>query len=117
VVLTTRGALRLDLSEPAAPRVLSRVDSAQTGALGDAVLVNGRLFVLGQRGLQLVDRSGVRVAQSADVRARARLDAMGRHVVLVGEKCLQVVDTTPFLASPAPAAPSASESPDSSSAE
>jgi hypothetical protein len=95
--------LRLDLSRPAAPRLLSRIDAVQTGALEDAVVLNGRVFLLGERGLQLVDRSGARVAQSADVRARARLDTMGRHVVLVGENRLQVVDTTPFLASPAAA--------------
>jgi len=117
VVLTARGALRLDLSEPAVPRLLSRIDAAQVGALEDAVVVDGRVFLLGKRGLQLVDRSGVRVAQSADVRARARLDAMGRHVVLVGENWLQVVDTTPFLASPAAAAPPASDSPASASVE
>ena len=46
----------------------------------------------------------VEALQSADVRARVRLDTMGRHVVLVGENRLQVVDTTPFLASPAAAA-------------
>jgi hypothetical protein len=117
VVLTARGALRLDLSEPAAPRLLSRIDAVQAGALEDAVVVGGQVFLLGERGLQLVDRSGARVAQSADVRARARLDSMGRHVVLVGENWLQVVDTTPFLASPAAAAPPASDSPDSASAE
>lgn len=117
VVLTARGALRLDLSEPAAPRLLSRIDAVQAGALEDAVVVDGRVFLLGERGLQLVDRSGTRVAQSADVSARARLDAMGRHVVLVGENRLQVVDTTPFLASPAAAASPASDSPDSACAE
>jgi hypothetical protein len=113
VVLTARGALRLDLSEPAAPRLLSRIDAVQAGALEDAVVLDGRVFLLGERGLQLIDRSGTRVAQSADVLARARLDAMGRHVVLVGENRLQVVDTTPFLASLAAAAPPASDSPDS----
>ena len=45
VVLTARGALRLDLSEPAAPRLLSRIDAVQAGALEDAVIVDGRVFL------------------------------------------------------------------------
>ena len=48
------------------------------------------------------------MTQSADVHARARLDALGRHGVLVGANWLQVGDTTPFLVSPAAAAAPAS---------
>lgn len=109
VVLTTRGAVGLDLRNPAAPTPVSRIDLAETGALADAMWVRGRLFVLGERGLQLLDGRPTRVVGSADVAARARIDAMGRHLVMTGESWLQVVDTTPFLAAspaaPAPAGP------------
>jgi len=50
-------------------------------------------------------------------RAVESFGAAGRHVVLVGEKWLQVVDATPFVASPVPAAPPASDSPGSASLE
>jgi hypothetical protein len=35
--------------------------------------------------------------------ARSRVEAAGRHLVMIGEKSLQVVDATPFVA-PSPRA-------------
>jgi len=64
----------------------------------DAVRSGDRLFLLGERGLMVLDPEGRRVHESVDVQARSRADAMGRHVVTVGEDRLQVVDATPFRA-------------------
>ena len=110
VVLSAVGALRLDLSQPNAPRVVSRMDTAEVGVLRDVAVTGGRIFLLGERGLQVSDPRGARVVQSADVAARTGLDRMGRHLVLVGERYLQVVDTTPFVASQSLAAPPADAS-------
>jgi len=98
VVLGERGVAWVDLSVPAQPRLRSRVDASEVGEVRDAILVGGRLFLLGARGLQIADPSGAHIVDSADVAARRRLGASGRHLVAVGETHLQVVDSTPFLA-------------------
>jgi hypothetical protein len=97
VVLGDRSTAWVDLSIPSKPRVRSRVDAAEVGEVRDAVVVGGRLFLLGARGLQVSDPTGERVVDSADVEARQRMGAAGRHLVIIGENSLQVVDTTPFL--------------------
>jgi hypothetical protein len=111
VALSNVGALRLDLSNPAAPRVASRIDVKEVGELRDAAIAGGRIFLLGERGLQVSDQRGARVVESVDVAARARLGQMGRHLVMVGERYLQVVDTTPFVAPASLAAPAARPAP------
>ena len=109
VVLGERGLVRVSLAAPAEPRLLSRIENSEVGTVRDATLVRGRLFLLGDRGLQVADVHGERVADAAPVTARARLDAVGRHLVVVGEKTLQLVDTTPFLLEAGSAAPAALE--------
>jgi hypothetical protein len=98
LVLCEVGVLRLDLSSPSAPRIVSRIDAAAVGALTDALLLGGRVFLLGERGLQVADARGARVLDSADAAARAGFEPLGRHLLMVGEGSLQVLDTTPFLA-------------------
>lgn len=105
VVLGERGVALVDLERPARPSVRSRIDMSEVGAIRDATLVGGRLFLLGDRGLQVTDASGRRVVDSADVVARSRIGVAGRHLVMIGERALQVVDTTPFLADEPVAAP------------
>jgi hypothetical protein len=104
VVLGERGVVRVDASHPGQLRALSRVDMAEVGAVRDALWLGGRLFLLGQRGLQLTDPRGERVIDSADVDATSRLGVSGRHLVMVGEDSLQIVDATPFAVSRAAAA-------------
>jgi hypothetical protein len=111
IVLTDVGALRLDLSNPSAPRLASRIDASEVGALQDVAVAGGRIFLLGERGLQVSDSRGSRVVQSADVAARSSLDPMGRHLVMVGERYVQVVDTTPFVAPASLGAPPTDEAP------
>jgi hypothetical protein len=105
VVLGERGVLLVDVSNPRNPRLRSRVSSLAVGEVRDALAVRGRLFLLGERGLQISDASGGRFDDSADVSARLRLSAAGRHLVLVGDGGLQVVDTTPFVVPPSLASP------------
>jgi len=98
VVLGARDAVWLDLRS--APRVLARINGKDTGRILDASTIGDQLFLLGPRGLQVADPSGERVVDSVDVVARSRVRAEGRHLVMIGEKSLQVVDATPFIASP-----------------
>jgi hypothetical protein len=105
VVLGRRGLVRVSLARASAPQLLSRIETSEVGLIHDATLVRGRLFLLGDRGLQLADARGERVVDAAAVTAEARLEPSGRHLVMIGEKSMQVVDTTPLvlagIASPA----------------
>jgi hypothetical protein len=105
VVLGERGVALVDLERPAQPVLRSRIDMAEVGAIQDATLAGGRLFLLGDRGLQVTDALGQHVVDSADVVARSRIGVAGRHLVMIGERALQVVDTTPFLAAGPVASP------------
>lgn len=105
VVIGSTGVLVLDMTNTAKPRVISKIHNRHTGPIQDAGSVGGRIFLLGDRGLVVLDEKGRAVAESVDVEPRARLAAMGRHVVSVGEQQLQVVDATPFRVGSAAAAP------------
>ena len=105
IVVAQRGVAVVDLSVPGRPRLQSRIETAEAGEIRDAAMVGGRLFLLGERGLQLTDARGSRVVDSACVVARLRVAPAGRHLVMIGEKTLQVVDATPFVAGSAMAAP------------
>lgn len=109
-LLSDRGALWLDVSQPSRPRVVGRVDQTRAGSLADVAALGNRVFTLGQRGLQVVDPREGRALQAADVAARWRVATLGRHLVLVGGEWLQVVDATPFLAQP----PASAADPDGS---
>jgi hypothetical protein len=103
LVLGARGVLCFDVSDAARPVLRSRIEMNQVGEVRDAAFLAGRIFLLGDRGLQVLDASGERVVESVDVDPRQLLDAGGRHLVLAGENSLQVVDATPFVASAAAA--------------
>ncbi len=105
VVLGQRSVGVVDVSLPARPILVSRVEASEAGEIRDAARIGGRLFLLGERGLQLTDAQGARVVDAACVTARWRLTPAGRHLVMIGEKSLQVVDATPFVSEPAMAAP------------
>ena len=98
VVLGQREVLLVDVSNPLKPELRARVSIAVAGETNDALVVRGRLFLLGDRGLQVTDASGRHIDDSADVSARTRVSAAGRHLVMIGDAGLQVVDTTPFVA-------------------
>lgn len=105
IVIAQRGVAVVDLSAPTRPRLRSRIETSEAGEIRDAAMVAGRLFLLGERGLQLTDAGGSRVVDSACVVARLRVARSERHLVMIGEKTLQVVDATPFVAGSAVAAP------------
>ena len=98
VVLGARDAVWVDVGS-GTPRQISRINGKETGKILDASTIGDRLFLIGPRGLQVADPRGERIVDSVDVEARKRVEAAGRHLVIVGEKSLQVVDATPFVES------------------
>jgi hypothetical protein len=109
VALGEGGVLLVDLRDPEKPRVRARVSSVDVGRVRDVARVGGRFFLLGDRGLQLLDRSGARVVESIDVASRDRLVRMGRHLVTIGSSGVQLVDGTPFTAPEPNSTPAAPE--------
>lgn len=105
VVIGEGGVLLVDVSNSRKPALRTRISTKAAGETSDALVARGRLFLLGDHGLQVTDASGQRIADSADVSARASLRAAGRHLVMIGDAGLQVVDTTPFVVSQSLAAP------------
>lgn len=101
LVLGDPGLVWVDLARPSQPRVVSRMGTKEVGEIQDASVVAGRVFLVGSRGLQISDESGERVLDSVDVAARHRMGTSDRHVVLIGETQLQVVDATAFAGRPA----------------
>jgi hypothetical protein len=97
-VIGETGVITLDLAEPRQPRVVSRLRREDVGRVEDVAVANGRLFLIGERGVQVVDPGGRRALESIDVLPRTRMRPMGRHLVAIGGPALQIVDATPFLA-------------------
>ena len=78
------GVVFLDIPDQGEPAVVARLFREEVGVVHDAVEIKGRLFLVGERGLQLVDSQNHRVVDSADVEAMSRLAIMGRHLIATG---------------------------------
>ena len=98
IVIAQRGVAVVDLSAPSAPRLHSRIETTEAGEIRDAARVGGPAVPAGRAGPSAHGRAGSRVVDSACVVARLRVAPAGRHLVMIGEKALQVVDATPFVA-------------------
>jgi hypothetical protein len=97
VVIGKTAVLLIDLRDPRKPRVKSRIRFDDSGPVYDVTRAGDRLFLIGDRGLQAMDRNLRSVAEAIDVQARYRVASIGRHVVVVGDQWLQVVDATPYI--------------------
>ena len=95
-VLGKGGVVVIDLSNPKQPKIVSRLSTKKIGRVEDLVAVSGRLFLLGERGLQMLDAKARRVVETVDVQPRQRAARMGRFIVTVGKQGLQVVDSAPL---------------------
>jgi hypothetical protein len=105
IVMGQGGVVVLDLGNPAKPRVSSKLARRASGLVHDAVRVGNRVFLLGARGMQLLDQKGARIVEAVDVSPQQRVARTGRHLVIVGEHQLQVVDGLPFARSSRAASP------------
>jgi hypothetical protein len=103
-VLGKGGVVVINLADPKRPKIVSRLSKKQVGRVSDLVAVAGRLFILGDRGLQMLDAKFRKVVESVDVQPDQRVARMGRFIVAVGKQGLQVVDSAPltFVASAEP---------------
>ena len=104
IVTGPGGALVIDLRNPAQPKAIAKLSTHDVGDVVDATRVRGRVFLVGKRGLQVLNRSLDRVEETIDVGERDRVTAMGRHLVTADRLGLQIVDATPWAYASAPAA-------------
>jgi hypothetical protein len=116
-VLGEEAVLLVDVSKPEKPELISRLGREEAGRVDDAIEIGGRIFLLGHRGLQLVDPSGQRIVEHISVIPASRMARMGHHLTIISPTSLQVVDSVPFTASAVPAAPAAAAVESADSAE
>ena len=106
VVMGDTGVVILRIPRSGKPRVVAKLNRASSGEVRDALSMAGRIFLVGSRGVQLLDLDRQRVAEAVDVVPRQHVARSGRHLVLVGDDRLQVVDGLPFAdLRPLPARP------------
>lgn len=106
-VLGEAAVLLVDVSVPEKPVLISRLGHEEAGRVDDAIAIGGRIFLLGHRGLQLVDPTGKRVVEHISVIPALRMARMGHHLTIISPNSLQVVDSVPFTVSAVPMAPAA----------
>ncbi|MFO0690522.1 MAG: hypothetical protein U0900_17615 [Myxococcota bacterium] len=107
IVTGPGGALVIDVAQAERPRVVGKLFAREIGEVFDATKIDGRIYLVGQRGLQVLTPRLDRVEETVDVGARLRVSAMGRHLVTADDRGLQVVDASAWAnrAVPAAAAP------------
>ncbi|MFK7898292.1 MAG: hypothetical protein AB8G23_20835 [Myxococcota bacterium] len=103
IVTGPGGVVVIDVKNPAKPKALAKLASREIGEIVDATRIRGRTFLLGQRGLQVLNRSLTGVEETIDVGDREHVTVMGRHLVTADDGGLRVVDATPWAAGNAPA--------------
>lgn len=104
IVTGPGGALVINLRNPSKPRALAKLSTREIGDVVDATRIRGRVFLVGERGLQLLSRGLDRVEETIDVGQRDRVTVMGRHLVTSNQQGIQVVDATAWATESRPAA-------------
>ena len=105
IVTGPGGALVINLRNPSKPRAMAKLSTREIGDVVDATRIRGRVFLVGERGLQLLSRGLDRVEETIDVGQRDRVTVMGRHLVTSSDRGIQVVDATAWAADTRAAAP------------
>ena len=96
IVTGPGGALVIDVRNPAKPKALAKHLTRDIGDIVDATRLRGRVFLVGTRGLQVLNKGLTRIEETIDVGERGRVTVMGRHLVTADRSGLQVVDGTPW---------------------
>jgi hypothetical protein len=111
IVTGPGGALVIDMRDPSKPKALAKLASLEIGEVVDAARVRGRTFLVGERGLLLLNRRLDGIEETIDVGERDRVSVMGRHLVTAKGHSVQVVDASPWADGQSPAAVSPARSP------
>ena len=96
IVMGEGGFVVLDIASSEKPRLVAKLNRASAGEVRDALSMDDQIFLVGERGVQLLDLASQRIVEAVDVLPRQRVARAGRHLVLVGDDRLQMVDALPF---------------------
>ena len=96
LVIGDGGVMVVDLRSPANPRLIGRLRPDRVGRITDAGRAGGRIFLVGERGVQVLGSELDRVVEVVDAVPAGSIAAFGRHLVAVGGSRLQVIDGLPF---------------------
>lgn len=103
IVVGDAGIACFQLAGQGPARALARMRRSSIGGVADAAVVGERVFLVGERGLVVLDPRSGRIVDSVDVQARASLGVAGGHLVSAGGAQLEVVDAAPWITHTAPA--------------
>jgi hypothetical protein len=76
--------------------MIGRLRPDDVGKIEDAARVGTRVFLAGERGIQVLGPRLDRVVDVVDAIPARQIASFGRHLVAVGGDTLQVVDGMPF---------------------
>jgi hypothetical protein len=100
----------VSLADPQKPRVAALLDKEEIGRVADIALGNNRLYLLGDRGLQIAGRKAEWVEDSIQVEAIRAVRLSGRFAFLAGGRSLEILDLAPYQPETAAAAPAEPQS-------
>ena len=107
VVIGPRGIAAFEVAGGRSLRALDRPKPNAIGSVTDVAVQGGAVFLIGERGLQVLDPYRGRILDTVDVTGRDAVGAAGGHVVAVGGDRLEVVDIAPWITRTAAASPAA----------
>jgi hypothetical protein len=105
LVIGKGGVMVVDLRSPRTLRMIGRVRPDRVGQIEDAGRVGSSIFLVGDRGIQVLGPKLDRVVDVVDALPGRGIAAFGRHLVAVGGSKLQVIDGLPFGTGPRMARP------------
>jgi hypothetical protein len=108
--------LELALDQPLRPQPRARIDGSVLGSVSDLTALGGKLYALGERGLQVAGPQGEVVSDAIQVGAQAAMTRKDHYVFLVGQRALEVVDIGPFAMEAGGASAAAAPAPDAGAA-
>ena len=95
----------VSVADPQKPRVVALLDKKEIGRVSDVEIRANRLYLLGDRGLQIAGRKAEWVEDSIQVDAGRALQLSGRFAFAVGGRNLEIIDLAPYQTQTAAAAP------------
>jgi hypothetical protein len=90
------GVIEVSAQDPKHLSLVSHLRRDKDDLIRDVAPLSGRLFVLGERGLEVSDRMGGSVSDLIQVEADQRVVTSDRFLVLTGGPLLEIIDTGPY---------------------
>jgi hypothetical protein len=96
--------VQFSMADPARPQPVAQMDVSELGELSDLADYGPKLYLLGQRGIQVSSPAGRWVSDFIQVDGDTAMASKGRFLFVAGNESLEIVDLSPYqvgLASPA----------------